>query len=357
MSSYPVGNPSQLERVLFDAGLIEKVSLAEIYDVKAGTSAQRALSLEVARNTAARPDVHNPDDWGSELWANTRWEWFAYVLRDCGRVLDVGCGEGRPSLYLSHRLPEVVGIDISPANIALARETARLAGLNRVTFEVGDIENLRFADASFDGVCFGGNVLTYQFDVPRMLGEIHRVLRPGGPFAFEQWPVDPDSPPREDILWFIDGGPPIVHYHAGEGLRGRSYFIYIRPDSPQGRRLSKLATDMSGLLTDQQQQACEEVAAEIREGNLGIVERATYAGESRSIAAAELPQLLAGAGFTDVTYWAVPDGRAFAQSLQQSGVLARLTQDDLLPYLRALVASSPQIDYWVEQVTCSKALP
>ena len=353
MNAYPVTDPSKLEMVLFDAGLIQKVPLAEIYDVKAGTSAQRAsIDPEACR---VKPDVHKPDDWGNELWANTRWEWFAYVLRDCQRVLDVGCGEGRPSLYLSHRLPGVVGIDISPANIALARNTARCVGLGRVSFEVGDIGNLPFPDASFDGVCFGGNVFTYQFDVPRMLQEIHRVLRPGGPFAFEQWPVDPDTPAHERIMWFIDGGPPIVHYNAGQGLQDRSYFIYIKPDSPQGQRLSQLATRMSGLLSEQQRRACEEVVDEIREGNVGIVERATYSGEYRSIAATELPQLLTGAGFADLTYWAVPDGRAFAESLQQSGVLDRLMQDDLLPYLRALVASSPRIDRWVEQVTCRKA--
>jgi len=353
MNSYPVTDLSPLERVLFDAGLVEKVSLAEIYDVKAGTSTQRAsLDPETYR---AKPDVHNPEDWGNELWANTRWEWFAYVLRDCHRVLDVGCGEGRPSLYLSHRLPEVIGIDISPANIALARNTADRLGLDRASFQVANIQSLPFPDASFDGVCFGGNVFTYHFDVPRMLREIHRVLRPGGPFAFEQWPEDPDSPPRERILWFIDGGPPIVHYHAGQGLYGRAYFIYINPDSQQGKRLAELATRMSGLLSDEQQHACEEIANEIREGNVGIVDRATYSGEHRSIAAHELPNLLTSAGFTDITYWAVPDGSAFAESLQQTGLLDRLTQDDLLPCLRALVASSPQTDRWVEQVTCRKA--
>jgi len=353
MTGYPVTDPSKLEKLLFEAGLVQKVSLAEIYDIKARTSAQRA-SLDPERYRR-KPDVHDLDDWANELWANTRWEWLAYVLRDCLRVLDVGCGEGRPSLYLSHRLPEVVGLDISPANIALARTTAEHLGLVGVTFEVGDIEDLPFPDASFDGACFGGNVFTYQCDVPRMLRQINRVLCPGGPFAFEQWPVDPNSPPYERILWFIDAGPPIVHYNARQGLYSRSYFIYIKPDSLQGQRLSELATRMSGLLSDEQRQACEEIAEEIREGDVGIVERATYSGEHRSIAANELPQLLEHAGFTEVTYWAVPDGRAFAESLEQSGILHRLTQDDLLPCLRALVASSPRIDCWVEQVTCRKA--
>jgi len=353
MRTYPVTNASALEKVLFDAGLVEKVSLAEIYDIKAGTTIQRAtLDPEQCRR---KPDVHNPDDWGNELWANTRWEWFAHVLQDCKRVLDVGCGEGRPSLYLSHRLPEVVGIDVSPAHIELARGRAKLFGLNRVSFEVGDIENLPFPDAGFDGVCFGGNVFTYQYDVPRMLREICRVLRPGGPFAFEQWPGNPDAPAHEGIQFFIDGGPPIVHYNAGKGLCGRSYFIYIKPDSAQGRRLTELAAHMSGLLTDEQRQACEEIADEIRKGNVDVVERAIYSGENRSIAANELPGLLANAGFTDIAYWAVPEGRAFAESLQKSGAFRRLGQDDLLPCLRALVASSPRMGTWIESVSCRKA--
>ncbi|MEW6751177.1 MAG: class I SAM-dependent methyltransferase [Candidatus Latescibacterota bacterium] len=106
MASYRVHGPSALERVLFDAGLVQWVSLAQVYDVKAGTSAQRS-SID-PRVYRVPPDVHDPEGWANEVWATARWEWFAYVLRDCRRVLDVGCGEGRPSLYLSHYVPEGV---------------------------------------------------------------------------------------------------------------------------------------------------------------------------------------------------------------------------------------------------------
>jgi ubiquinone/menaquinone biosynthesis C-methylase UbiE len=352
MAFYPVESPSMLEMILFDAGLVTQIPLAEIYDVKAGTTAQRT-SLDPKRYRSM-PDIHDPKGWANEFWANTRWEWFAYMLRDCQRVLDIGCGEGRPSLYLSRYIPKVIGLDISPAHITLARNAAKQFDLSGVVFEVGNIETLRFPDASFDGVCFGGNVFTYNCDVPRMLNQIHRVLRPGGSFAFEQCPGNPDMLHQERILWFIDGGPPIIHYGVSQGLYSRSYFIYVKPDSRQGQRLSEVATRITALLTDEQQHACEEIIDQIRKGNVSMVDQVTYSGQDRTIAAEELPGLLADAGFVDTTYWVVPDGLAFAESLQQSSVLNRLIQDDLLPYLRALVASSPQVDHWIESVTCRK---
>lgn len=360
MSQYPVREPSKLERVLFDAHLVREVSLAEIYDIKGRTSAQQ--EWQDPAKCGARPDVHCPDDWNNGLYGCTRWEFFAHVLRDCKRVLDVGCGDGWPSLYLARSIPEVVGIDISPQQTDLARNTAKLAGLSRVRFEVGDISNLASGDASFDGVCFGGNVLTYGYEAQRILREIWRVLRPGGAFVLEQYPVDRDSLPAERIQWFIDGGPPIFHYGAGVGLYSRSYFIFVAPDSPQGKRLADCASRVSGYLSDQQRylsdeqrQVCFEIKQDIENGHTDIVEKAIYSGESRSLAVDELPALLRDIGFSDFASWALPDGGRFAGSLDRAGLLRHLRQEDLLPCIRALVESSQTCGEWVHQhVTCRK---
>jgi hypothetical protein len=64
MSAHPVSNPSAVERTLFGAGLVGNVSLAEVYDVRAGTSAQRA-SLD-PEHYRRKPDVHDSDDWANE---------------------------------------------------------------------------------------------------------------------------------------------------------------------------------------------------------------------------------------------------------------------------------------------------
>ena len=350
----PVTSPSHLEQLLFDAGLVVQVPLATIYDIKARTSIQR--SWQYPEGYVPRLDVQNPAHWSHKLHACVRGEFFAHALGGCRRVLDAGCGEGWPSLYLARSIPHVVGLDLSPEHIALARNTAKLMGLASVRFEVGHIEALPFPDQSYDGVCFGGNVFTYQSDPRVMLRELCRVLASGGPFAFEQWPVDPATPPWEKILWFIDAGAPILHYGAGSGLFSRAYLIHLRPDSGPGKRLAQMATRMSGELSAEQQRACEEIMQQIEHGALDVVEKALCSGEDRSLAAEEFPSLLRDAGFAEVTSWALPDALTFARALQQDGVLARLRAEDLLPCLRALVASAAKCPGWANHwVTCRKS--
>ena len=353
MADYPVSNPTRLERLLFDAGLVVQVPLEEIYDIKAGTTVQRSWQQPAAVRFA--PDVHDPNQWNDKLHACMRGEFFAHALRSCTRVLDVGCGEGWPSLYLARTVPQVVGIDLSPKHVELARNTAGLMGFSNVQFEVGHIEDMHFDTGSFDGVCFGGNVFTYSFDTERMVREIRRVLTPGGVFALEQWPVNPHQTTRERIHFFIDGGPPILHYGAHSGLHNRSYFIYLRPDSPEGRRLIELATRLVGELPEEHRRACEEIKQQIEQGQLEVVAQVKYSGEDRSLAAAELPAILERAGFIDFASWALPDAVAFARSLDEDGVLAHLQQQDLIPCLRALVKSARTSTAWIHQwVTCRK---
>jgi ubiquinone/menaquinone biosynthesis C-methylase UbiE len=99
------------------------------------------------------------------------------------RVLEVGSGRGGGSSWLAraHAPAEMVGIDFSPAAVALANRLH--GGVPNLRFQTGDAENLPFADASFDAVvnvesshCYG--------DMPRFVAEVARVLKPGGLFGW-----------------------------------------------------------------------------------------------------------------------------------------------------------------------------
>jgi len=68
-----------------------------------------------------------------------------------GRVLDVGCGAGRHSLYLQKKGFDVLGIDISP----LAIKVCRLRGLKKA--EVMSIEDVDFKPKSFGTIIMMGN--------------------------------------------------------------------------------------------------------------------------------------------------------------------------------------------------------
>jgi len=68
-----------------------------------------------------------------------------------GRVLDVGCGAGRHSLYLQKKGFDVLGVDVSP----LAVKVCRLRGLKKA--KVMSIEEVNFKPSSFDSVIMMGN--------------------------------------------------------------------------------------------------------------------------------------------------------------------------------------------------------
>lgn len=108
-------------------------------------------------------------------------------LRPGSRVLDLGCGEGRHvhGAFLAEAGPDVVGVDLSPQDLAVARE--RLDTLregadtdNRLAALVGaDALRLPFADDSFDAVICS-EVLEHLADYRAALAEASRVLRPEG---------------------------------------------------------------------------------------------------------------------------------------------------------------------------------
>lgn len=98
-------------------------------------------------------------------------------------VLDHACGAGMDLLLAAQRVgPDgrAIGVDLTPAMRACAVEAAREAGLDdRVEIRAGEFESLPVADASVDVVLSNG-VVNLAPDKPRVLGEVARVLRPGG---------------------------------------------------------------------------------------------------------------------------------------------------------------------------------
>lgn len=96
------------------------------------------------------------------------------------RVLDVGCGTGRHSLWLSAAGALVTAIDFSEGMLQTARQKP---GLERVQFHVHDLHDpLPFADGSFD-VIISGLVLEHLRELKPFFTELHRVVVPNGKVA------------------------------------------------------------------------------------------------------------------------------------------------------------------------------
>ena len=105
--------------------------------------------------------------------------------RDGESVLDAGCGTGRLALALSNRgsNQHIKGIDVSREYVEYG---ARQNTNPNVTFDVGDICALPFADASFDRV-LSLLVLHFVTEPLRAISELRRVVRPGGTVAAAVW--------------------------------------------------------------------------------------------------------------------------------------------------------------------------
>jgi SAM-dependent methyltransferase len=104
------------------------------------------------------------------------------------RVLDVACGTGVVSVTAARLGARVTGLDLTPELLQRARENSRIAGLE-IEWREGDVENLPFGDAEFDGVVSQyGHMFAPRPEVA--IAEMLRVLKPGGTVAFSTWPPE-----------------------------------------------------------------------------------------------------------------------------------------------------------------------
>ena len=116
-----------------------------------------------------------------------RWRSFLVSRMDVGpddAVLDVATGTAAVAIELSRRSGcRVVGLDQSGEMLVEGRRRVDAAGLGgRIELVQGEAERLPFDDASFDGLTFT-YLLRYVNDPQATLGELARVVRPGGTIA------------------------------------------------------------------------------------------------------------------------------------------------------------------------------
>jgi SAM-dependent methyltransferase len=98
-----------------------------------------------------------------------------------GRMLDLGCGEGRHAIAGARMRLAVTAVDYEPLALARARRLARRRGVSSIAFRRADALRLPFAPARFDIVLDYG-CLHHQTkaDWPAYKAGLLRVLRPGG---------------------------------------------------------------------------------------------------------------------------------------------------------------------------------
>jgi SAM-dependent methyltransferase len=148
------------------------------------------------------------------------------------RVLDVATGPGCLAARAAQRGAAVVGVDIDPSMVALARRRHP-----RLDIREADAGALPFAAGSFDAVV--GNFLVHHLQSPAAaIAELMRVLAPGGVLALTAWDLPArtrfvgvfleaiddcaataqDASPRRDFFRY-SADPTLAGLLAGQGLR------------------------------------------------------------------------------------------------------------------------------------------
>jgi SAM-dependent methyltransferase len=166
-----------------------------------------ATEAGLRARVAAYAGVYGPDAWDVAVDA----------VREASphRLLEVGCGWGEFAARVAGELgTELVAVDLSPRMVELARARG-------VDARVGDVQELPFEDGAFD--CAVANWMLYHVpDLERALGELARVLRPGGRLVAatnglrhlgELWDLVGRDRAAEPVRFFAETGAQALRRH------------------------------------------------------------------------------------------------------------------------------------------------
>lgn len=115
-------------------------------------------------------------------------------LHEGETILDLGSGGGIDVILSARRVGptgKAYGLDMTDEMLALARANAAEAGIDNVEFVKGQIEDIPLPDGAVD-VVISNCVINLSTDKAAVLGEVARVLRPGGRFAVSDVIADED---------------------------------------------------------------------------------------------------------------------------------------------------------------------
>lgn len=143
--------------------------------------------------------------------------------RNYVRVLDLGCGTGRHSLFLAQNGFEVFASDVSPMGIKIALQNAKNAKLENINFLTHDMREIPFKENFFHAViCTLAIDHGTIADVQQTINEVYRVLKNEGAFIVDFMSIEDETYGKgikieeNTFKSSMEGEENIIHHYASE---------------------------------------------------------------------------------------------------------------------------------------------
>jgi SAM-dependent methyltransferase len=200
-------------------------------------------------------------------------------IRAEDRVLDVGAGLAGPARLLASELGcHVDCLELSPDYCAGALLLNRLTGLDdRIEVHEGSALDMPFSDKSFD-VVWMQNVGMNIANKRKLYGEVHRVLKPGGRYAFQEMAAGETTTSYFPLPWATDPADSfLVSADETRAALGQHGFIAERFEDTSAAHLSRTTADAApssltlGVYVEDLAQKAGNAWRSLQEGQIRLV--------------------------------------------------------------------------------------
>ena len=165
------------------------------------------------------------------------------IVKECrpDSILDIATGTGDLAINLARTgAGKITGLDISPGMLEVGKRKVEEKQLqDTISMVLGDSENLPFADKTFDAITVAFGVRNFE-NLEKGLGEILRVLKPGGRFVILETSVPSKTPYKQGYRLYTRH---ILPFIGKLFSKDRSAYAYLSESAsvfPYGEKLNNI---------------------------------------------------------------------------------------------------------------------